>query len=108
MFKYKGNFKPFFSRPKFAPGVKANSAQKNYWLPKQYTDAAKARYVPPKVCGLAFKGWTMNPMPRPKYYSIPQGPRFTKRYSGPSALGQPRIRSPRPFIRRPGPKIRKF
>jgi len=75
MIYYKG-FKPFFSRPKFAPGIKATKAQKDFWLPKQYTDAAKERYVPPKVCGLAFRGWSHHPLPQPKYYSIPQPKRY--------------------------------
>ena len=64
--KYNGTYKPFFSRPKFAPSVKANRAQKDFWLPKQYTDAQKAHWVPPKVCGLAYKGWSYPPLTKPK------------------------------------------
>ena len=80
MNKYKGSYKPFFSRPKFAQGVKANRSQKDFWLPKQYTDATKARYVPPKVCGLAFKGWSYPPLPKPKVYSMPQGARHPREF----------------------------
>ena len=79
MIYYKG-FKPFFSRPKFAPGIKATKAQKDFWLPKQYTDAAKERYVPPKVCGLAFRGWSHHPLPKPKYYSTPHTPGYTGKF----------------------------
>ena len=74
MYKYKGIYKPFFSRPKFARGVKANSVQKDFWLPKPYTNASKAHHVPPKVCGLGFRGWSYPQLPKPKSYSMPQGP----------------------------------
>ena len=69
MSKYNGTYKPFFSRPKFAPSVKANQAQKDFWLPKQYTNAQKTHWVPPKVCGLASKGGYYPPLTKPKGYS---------------------------------------
>lgn len=79
-------YKPFFSRPRFAPSVKANRAQKDFWLPKPYTNASRAHHVPPKVCGLGFRGWSYPPLPKPKSYSMPQ----PKRYYGRLKVHKPK------------------
>ena len=79
-------YKPFFSRPKFAPSVKANRVQKDHWLPKPYTSASKAHWVPPKVCGLGFRGWSHPALPKPKSYSMPQ----PKRYYGRLKVHKPK------------------
>ena len=85
MSKNNGTYKSFFSRPKFASSVKANRVQKDFWLPKQYTDAQKAHWVPPKVCGLAFKGWSYPKLTKPKEYSISH----PKRYYGGMKVHKP-------------------